>query len=265
MSNTVENDDIDDLDFEGTATEPVQKVAPSQEPPVQTEVKPEDPVQKALAELAGHVKSLAPAPKGDEKPKMTPEEEAKYWGVYNPTQSRPDFFKKFFNLGDDADDLTLKERQELFADMQRGLTVQSLTGARNMMLQMRQELEQQYAPLMEFYQQQQAKEIRETFNTKYPALSDPKFQGLLAAKAAALQGQNFSSREDYFKVLAESTAKDIKALVPDFDLGAAPVQPTKSSGTAPRTPRTSVGGSGGANGGAARTPAKATALDEIFS
>lgn len=256
MSNTqLEPQNDDDLDF-GSGEE----VQPEQQPEVKP---PADPVQQALADLRGEIKSLAPKPEEPKPRQMTPDEEAEYFRVYNPTKSRPDFFKKFFNLGDDADEMTVKERQELFADMQQGLVRQSATAAAYMIKQLEAQFEQRYAPLMEHYQQAQAKEIRDSFNGAYPALADPKFSALLRAKAESLRDKSFPTREEYFKVLAESTAADIKAIVPDFDLGAGASKSKPTPGTTPRTPRTSVGGSGGAGGGGAK-PATRDKSADIF-
>lgn len=203
----------------------------------------------AMAELSQTVtRAIAPR---EEKAQPTPEEIAEFWQVFDPSKVDPKFFQKFFNLGDDADEMTVKEKQDLFAKMQSGMMRQSVTATRNMLAQFKKELEDKYAPVEQSAAEQRAEKTRSRFFEKFPALQAPKDDGsnrwdkILKTVAQEISGQQFKTEADYFKALAEGAAKEIKEYVPDFDLGAAK---QNTAVTSPRLPRTRVGGTGGSGG-----------------
>lgn len=215
----------------------------------------DDEMKRALAELAGTMKTLA-TPKAPAEREYTQDEINEYWAVYNPEKSKhgQDFFRKFFRLNPDATPDEVAEAKDLFADMQAGLARQSVTGAKRLMdkalADMEKKLEEKYAPVLEYYHSSQAEKIRGDFHKAYPVLEDARYAPILNASAQLLKGKTFDSNASYFKALAEGAAAAIKGIDPSFDLGST-VKPTTTpkSGTTPRLPRTSVGGTGGTGGG----------------
>jgi hypothetical protein len=225
------------------------------------EAKQEKIVRSAVAEaFKEHTpKPAAPAPK-----EMSEEEKRKFWAIFNPDEVDPKFMHQFFNLGDDADDMTLAQKKKLFASMQEGFARQFLTAAQHMMNARMAQVEERLAPLQEHYVQERSKTTRKNFDEAYPALADKKFDKVLRLSATALANNEFDSTEAYFKALAEHAADSIKAIVPEFDLGAPQTKPTP--GTAPKTPRSRVGGTGGTGTGSTAAPVKTSRddSDSIF-
>jgi hypothetical protein len=252
-----ENDDLDGV-LEQNDDQQQQQTEPKATPPAN------DDLRSALAELAGHVKTISTPKTQEPQAPMSEEEKEKLWGVYKPT--RKDFFHKFFGLPEDADEMSLKERQELFAEVQQGLVRQSLTGSLNLMKQLREQFDAEYAPLREYVSQARAKETRSAFNTAYPGLADARYDKVLRIVSSDLAKREFKSQDEFFKALAEGAAESIREFVPEFDLGATTNQPKKAPGSTPRLPRTSVGGSGGAGGGGGGSSAgaKRDQSDDIF-
>jgi hypothetical protein len=222
----------------------------------QGEAKPEgnDELKKAMAELAGTVNKLA-TPK--ETPKeMSPEEQTKFWGIYDPTNggARKDFFQKFFRLNPDATPEEIEDAKGLFADMQKGFVRQAIVGARNLMAEELQKMREEFSPAQEYASQARAEKTREKFFKQYPALfsendeGDNQYAKVIDATARLLADKEFDSEAAYFKALAEGAAETIKTVLPSFDIS---VKTTKQpAGTTPRLPRTRVGGTGGTGTGA---------------
>jgi len=113
---------------------------------------------------------------------------------------------------------------------------------------MRNEIDQEYGPLREYVEEQKREATRGRFYGTYQALDDQKYQKIIDATARALDNKVFADEAEYFKALAEGAAESIKAILPEFDLGAKPT--TKTPGKTPKLPRTSAGGGGGAGKGA---------------
>lgn len=222
---------------------------PAQQTPPADDGKKDD-LREAMLELTGLVKQSV-APKKEEKP-LSPEEQNKLWAVYNPEAQDKDFFRKFFRLTEDMSPEQQAEYKQLFAGMQQGLMRQAVTAAYNLLQAEREKWDEELSPVREYVTQAKSREIRNEFNAAYPALADKKYDKVLKLVSTELAKRDFASREEYFKVLAESAANEIKNYIPDFDLGAQPTK--KPAGTTPRLPRGGAGGTGGAGGGA---PAKA--------
>lgn len=208
-------------------------------------------LRAAMTELAGTVKTLA-TPKTEEKP-LTEDEKNEFWAVYNPEKEDPDFFKKWMRLQDDMDpqqrDSTVAERKKLFASMQKGLTRQAVVGSKNLFEAELAKRDEQIKELTSFVQEQKAEKTRTKFFSAYPGLKDDKFSKIIAAQAQMIANQNFESEGKYFKALAEGAAETIKAVVPEFDLGAGKTEKQKPAGNTSRLPRTSAGGTGGSGAG----------------
>lgn len=218
-------------------------------------------IAKAMSDLAASVKGAMPKAQEAKEPEMSEEEKTEFWAIYKPDATRKDFFQKWFRMNPDHTPEELKEAQEMWADVQKGLVRQSVVGARNIMQSEMAKLREEYAPIVEYYQTARAEATRGRFHSSFPALEDDRFGPVLQAVAGTLAQREFANEAEYFKVLAESTAEAIKKLIPDFDLG---VVPNKPAGKTPKLPRTSAGGGGGAGGGA-RPTVQSKSRDDIDS
>ncbi len=205
-------------------------------------------MRAAITDLAGTVKAMA-EPKPEPTKELSQDEKDELWAVYNPEKEDPDFFKKWMRLQADMDpeqaNSSIAERKKLFASMQKGLVKQSVVGAKNLFDVELQKVHDTYKPVLEYVTEQKAEKTRNDFYTTYPSLKT--YTKIIAASAKSLDSQDFKSKDDYFKALAESAAGAIKEVIPDFDLGAKPQE--KKPGTPPRLPRSSVGSSSGAGAG----------------
>jgi len=206
---------------------------------------PTDELKTALTELATHVQKVT-APR-EEKKELTDDEKEELWGVWNPTKTDPEYFRKFLRLATDMApeevDKAVKDFLPLFKDMQKGLVRQAVVGARNLYTMDIDKLREEIKPIQEYVSTQRAEATRGRFFSEYEALKDPKYKNLVDATARILQDKEFNSEEDYFKALAEGAADAIKGLIPEFDLGAGK---KKTTTTSPKLPRTSAGSGGGA-------------------
>jgi hypothetical protein len=206
-------------------------------------------LQTALAELTKTQKTIlertAPAEKVAE---LTPEQKKEFWAVYDPESSDKEFFKKFFRMNPDATSEEIAGVKGLFAAVQEGLVKQSIKGSRNYFDHALEQLKQEYAPLREFVDQVRAEKTRERFFSEYKTLNEPKFEKIIQITARSLAEKTFDDEKSYFKALAEGVAETIKGVNPDFDLG----KQQQPAGKAPKLPRTSVGGGGGAGRGTAK-------------
>lgn len=254
MTAELEDPNLDDTDLDDGSPEVEPKVS-----------KPEshDELKAAMAELAGTVKTLA-TPKEAPEPELTQEQKNELWAVYNPEATRKDFMKKFFRLNPDATPEEETEARDLFKEMQQGLMKQAVTGSRNLMQIELSKRDEKLARLEEYVSKQNAEQTKTRFYTQFASLSDPRYAKVIAATAKELASGTFADEASYFKALAEGAAETIKGIIPEFDLGASQTK-TKSAGTSPRLPRTSVGGTGGTGGGKqAALSVKGDATDEFL-
>lgn len=228
-------------------------------PPDTTSAAPKPVTQAdldAAFEKLGSTISTAVTPKASE-PQMSAEEQKKLWAIYDPEGTQKDFMRKFFRLNPEATKEEEDEARSMFKSMQEGLVRQSIVGARNLYQADLAALREEFAPLMQYYRDAQAKELQSEFFKAFPALGEKdeesgSYRYMTAVRMAAqdLAQKTFPDRPSYFKALAEGAAKIVSGIIPGFALGATPNK-TKSSTNTPRLPRTGVGGTGGtARGGA---------------
>lgn len=248
----------------GREAEPAQQQA---EPSTQNN----DALAKAIQGLTEKVNAPTAAAKPAER-QPTQEEINEYWGVFDPQKSDPQFYDKMFRLPADMDPAekqqVMAQLKETFAMMQTGIVKQSLTGSRNLMAQMREELMKEFKPAQEYVSTQRQEQTKNKFFETYPVLAEkgadgkPKFDALIAAHASQLQtqGKTFPTEGDFFKALAESVAGTIKGVIPEFDLGAK-TKPNTAV-TTPRLPRARVGGTGGSGGQGGQQADAATSKDD---
>ncbi len=235
----LEDDDIDLSQPSDDDQQPVDdKDKPQQQP---------DEMRTALADLAKTQKTiLERTEKRDEKPpEMTAEQKAEFWAVYDPEKSDKEFFQKWFRLNPDA---TAEEKETvkgLFASVQEGLVRQSVKGSKNYTDYQLEQIKQEFAPIRAYVEEARAEATRGRFFKGYPTLNETKFEKIIQITARQLAEKNFADEKEYFKTLAEGVAETIKGVDPTFDLG----KQQQPAGKAPKLPRTSVGGGGGAGKG----------------
>lgn len=204
-------------------------------------------LEKAMAELAGQVKTLATASQPKPQPKqMTKEEEDEYFGVWNPTKTNPHFIREFFGLPEDADPKLVEAAGQRLAHMQEGLVRQAVVSAQRVLAPIFKKLQDKIDLHEGHFTKQQQERYRTEFYGTYPGLNERRFDKVIAAVASELSEQDFKSEKEYYKALAEGAAASIKELIPDFDLAAEVQTKTKPAGTTPRLPRSGAGGGGGA-------------------
>lgn len=228
-----------------------------------------DELKSALADLTKTVSTLA-TPKPEPKLEMTQDEKDELWAVYNPTKKDPKFIDKFFRLTEDMTSEQKQEFQALFQDFQQGITRQSVVGARNLFQMELQKLREEFGPIVEHVTQAKAEATRSRFFEAYGTLGEKTATGqlrygkIIDATARTLAGQQFKNEQEYFQALADGAAEAIKGVLPEFELGAK--KQTKPTGTTPRLPRTSVGGTGGVGSGLqGALSAKGDATDDFLS
>lgn len=210
-----------------------------------------DELRSAMTELAGTVKTMAEAKDKKEEPEITEEQKKAFWRVYDPEATRKDFFQKWFRMNPDATPEDIKDAKEMFADVQKGLVTQAVTGSMNLVEDKLTAFKESLKPLFDYMTERKSKETREAFNAAYPTLADEKYDKIVTLISKQLSQKDFKTDEEYFKALAEGAAETIKAAgVEDFDLGAKPEK--KPAATTPKLPRSSAGGQGGAGGGATK-------------
>lgn len=255
IDQTLETNVLPDLPFEEDDDQkPTGEpgTAPDSKEP---EVEEPDDLRRAMTELAGTVRKIA-EPAAPAPPAPTPEQIAEYWRVYDPEAEDKQFFSKFFRLPEDATPEMVQTHKEIFANMQKGLMRQAVTAARNYIQMAREEMDQEFAPIREYVETSKREATRGRFYGDYPVLEDKKYQTIIDAVARSLDNKTFDGETEYFQALAEGAAGAIKAILPDFDLGAKPT--TKKPGQTLKLPRTSAGGGGGAGKGATHDALAAT-------
>jgi hypothetical protein len=244
---TLETTDLTELPDQGDQdTDAIDTPAGTVTPTVVP--KETDELRTAMADLATTVNRIA-QPKEPELPPPTKEQIAEYWKVYDPEASDKEFFKKWFRLNPEATAEEVQQAKEMFAGVQRGLMMQAITAAKNYIAEERRNIDRDYGPLREYVQTAKQEATRGRFYSEYQSLNDARFNAIIDATARALDNKEFANEGEYFKALAEGAAGSIKAILPEFDLGAKQ-QPKPKPGQTPKLPRTTAGGGGGAGKGA---------------
>jgi hypothetical protein len=241
--------DTDVLDNDLPVTEPEVIDDDVTKPVVEDKPDPNAELRSAMTELAGTVRDIA-KPKEKEQP-LSEAEQKKLWAIYDPEETRKDFLHKFFKLNPDATPDEVKEAKDMWGSIQQGLVKQAVVGSINLTKNELAKLREEFGPALDYIQQARARETRSRFDTTYPTLADAKYGKIVQANAKLLEGKTFKDENEYFKVLAESTAESIKAIDATFDLGKK--TETKPAGSTPKLPRTSVGGQGGTGAGSGKT------------
>jgi hypothetical protein len=211
---------------------------------------PVDDSSKELADAAKELRGVVDGLKATPPPPaagLTPAQRAELWGVFDPEKGRTDFMRKFFRMNPEATPQEQQEAKELFAYAHEGMVRQSLTGARNFDRIMMDEIDRKYGPILEYVQQAALRDRQERFYSTFESLRDSKYFNIINAVSQQLMNKRYENEGEYFKDLAERSAKAIQEIVPDFDLGKG--KKTKQAGSAVRIPRSSVGSAAAARRG----------------
>jgi hypothetical protein len=213
---------------------------------------------EALAELAQTVTTLA-KPKPEAPKPRTPEEEAKYWGVFQPTESG---MREIFGIGDDVTPEQYSKRMTYYQQLHNGIVRQAVTTAMNLIQQNFGKLVEgnsSFKEILEWREQQRSRQAWSDFGERYPDLADKKYKKVLRICAEDLADREFKSDDEYFDALADSAVGLIKGIDDSFEIN----KPDKQNqpGKLPRLPRSGGGGTGGAGKPAPRK----TSGDDIDS
>jgi hypothetical protein len=177
---------------------------------------------RQLASEFGHVIGQHFQPPQKE---MTVEEAKKLLNVWEPT---PDWLAKYDNL---------ETRDQAIAEQRDGLIKQADTIMRFRMNEMMQQMEQRYAPVVEYMQRQEAQAGEYRFAQHFPQLNQPGLRPLLYSVAQSLlaSGARFNSEPELFTAIARGVESVIKVSNPQFSLT------NGGSGSPPQAKRTAPG------------------------
>lgn len=231
--------------------------------PADDKGKPNDELLEEMRKLR-EVTERGQQSKGDDgKKQLSPEEEEELWAVFNPDKVSKTFIKDFFNLPDDASNELIEKKREQFNIVQKGFVKQAVVTARNLHTMDFEKFRGEFKPIQEYVTKAEQREAQRAFVEKFPGLGDKKFEKIIRLCEKDLQRDKFKSEEDYQQALAESAAKTIEeATGQKIELGAKP--PEKPTGTSPRVPRTSVGGTGGTGGGSSSGKERADGVNSLL-
>jgi DNA-binding transcriptional MerR regulator len=219
-----------------TPTEPQQ---PQQPEPQQQQPSPSFVDARQLASEFGHVIGQHFQPPQKE---MSIEEAKQLLNVWEPT-------KEWLAKYEDPE-----TRNQALAEQRDGLIRQADTIMRYRMSELQQAMDQRYAPVVEYMQQQEAQAGEYRFAQYFPQLNHQGLRPLLFSVAQSLlaSGTRFRSEPELFTAIAKGVESVIKVSNPQFSLqsnggaGAAPQQQGKRIGhTAGRLPVTTPGAGGG--------------------
>lgn len=194
--------------------------------------------------LKDSLKDIVPKPAA--KPPMTAEERDKILGKLNLDDN---FLARFSNL---------ETQKEALAELHDGIVryADGLSQVRQVQLKKEMEtmFEERFAPVVTYYQQQQAEAQIGRFGKTVPQLADPKLRPLILAVGKQLTeaGQSFKTEKEMFAAIAKGCEAVIKTTNPEFKLNLAAKAAKSSNPNA--LPSVSSGAGGGV--GTGKTAAK---------
>ncbi len=190
---------------------------------------------KAVAEIVSATinanrQQQAPPPR-----QMTAEEAAQHFQVFNPDDN---FVNGLNALADE--NATPDDRRKIVNQLRDGLVNQSFRAAELLLEQKMQEMDQRYAPAVQYMQQREAKQLLKDFETTYPALKGQ--SELVNSITSSLSQQGFkpASKEAAFEKVAQVAEQILKKVNPEFNLGK-----KGGAGRAPSMAGTNMGGQTG--------------------
>ncbi len=227
-----------------TYHEPPQQAAPAAAPTVDA---------RQLASEFGNVigQHFKAPPK-----EITVEEAKKILNVWEPTR---EWLAKYDNL---------ETRDQAIAEQRDGLIRQADTIMQYRMREMHQQMEQRYAPVIQYMQTQEAKAGECRFGQNYPQLQHEGLRPLLFSVAQSLlaSGAQFRNERELFGAIAKGVESVIKVSNPQFSLEAGgngnggQAQPVRRTGGAVGGIPVTTPGAGGVGGGGPKGPPKPRGL-----
>ncbi len=174
---------------------------------------------------------------------MTPEQKAQYFQQWDPTQ---DGFVDTFHNVIVSEDSTPEQRAQALGHMRDGIVNQALRGAELMIQQHIGQIDQRYAPALNFAQKQQAEQVWNQFQTDFPELKDHRELVDTVSNSLRLQPDwKPANAKEALSSIAETAKKFITAGVLPTGGPPAPAVKTPGSSQKPTMATTSVTPAGG--------------------
>lgn len=212
-----------DNNYQPTAVAPSsQEDASASSPPTMS---PQD--MAALARnLVPFLQAAAPqapaptAPTTVDPATMSPEQRAEYFKTFNIDD---DFARSFVTSlrPDESGNVNPTAVAKALGQLRDGLVAQAGRLSELMMERLEQQFGQRLAPIQTHYANAQRDAVWNEFTGAYPELKP--FRELVDAKAVTLKnmGVPITSKEDFFRFVAEAVANDLKQVNANFRLGTA--------------------------------------------
>jgi len=229
----------------------VEPVTPPAEPQTPTPTDPKSPeapllTADALAEALKKSGAFGnqPPPQAPQQPQMSAEEFNKKFNVFQVT---PEVYKSI--LGVDAE----PEQVQALNSTLQGISKQAVTVARHVMQQQMEQVQKQYAPMVQAFRDQTAKAADAEFVNSNPDLKDylPVVREVTAS--AKSRGMTFNTLAEANKFVADKT-RELMKLGPQRPVAAAPQ--ASAPAKAVQTPMTPVSMGGRSGQGGTATPSK---------
>lgn len=225
----------------------------SSEQPSVAPTKPAEPsglTPEALASAVAQGMRQAQAPMQQAPPQLTEEEIKKRLKVH----SFDDDFSEALMSELNSTQPNKSNITKLLNQMHEKQIAQAQTYAYYQAEMVKQQLLEQFAPVMQTFQAQQKEQGEKAFISKFPALEP--YKQILPAIAQQVQasGVQFATAEQAHEALAKAAEAAIKPFNPAFNLGSKQKQ-ASNSGPAPNA--TTFGGQGGGGGNSAKPTRKA--------
>lgn len=206
----------------GNVLDDSQEVSPdqNQQTPQEQSAPQFDPNQIANAAAQAAVaaqKASQPDPNDPEN--MTPEQRSEYFKSFNITD---DFTGGFVQAitPDEEGKISYEAVGKMFEQFRDGIMQQAVRHVELTQNQFQQNLNQQLAPVSQFYQQQQAEQVWNNFATKYPHLKDHRQLVDSAASQIAANPQYGAMNVDQlFDATAKAVEATIKQINPNVNFG----------------------------------------------
>lgn len=185
-------------------------------------------------------------PRQSQQPQApTPEEVAEFEKQFNVVKVNADIYKQILGVAP-QNEQQVQALQGLLHGAAKQAIAMSTYMMRNEMQQRLQQVQQQFAPVNDYVTQQQVTKIENDFLTANPDLKDHQALVKEIAIAARASGQQFKSRDDAFKFVADRARSLLGKAAPAGQPASRSPQATRKYNMTP----TSLGG----NPGGSRQP-----------
>lgn len=222
----------------------VEDTAPTEEPaaaaPTPEPAKTTGLDEVAIARILKAAGVGAPAQQQAAEPQMTQEEFNQRFNVFNPTV---DLIEAIRAGGEPA--------VAAMAQLVQGAVKQAVTMGSYQAQLLEQRLQQRYAPIETFHQEQQRAQLKAEFIKLHPELADYEVLGDQVVNEFKAQGRKFANKEEAFVAVKNGVHEILKKIgvtpVAKQQNGTAANGATQPTKPAPRMPTLSGGGQGAGN------------------